>query len=230
MNPGNPKANVAQTASALLEIYESLHKAYGPQGWWPADSAEEVVIGAILTQNTAWTNVEKAIAELKRAKCLTFRAIDTLDESALAELIRSAGTFRQKATYLKTFARWLVKKHKGSITIALTGELDEVRRELLALKGIGPETADAILLYAGSHPTFVVDAYTKRVLRRHNLIAAKQTGYEMVRKLIMEALPPNAQMFDEYHALIVEVGKRHCKSTANCDGCPLAHLEHDGDL
>ncbi|MCA9250754.1 MAG: endonuclease III domain-containing protein [Phycisphaerae bacterium] len=222
--------NVAQTTRALMEIFESLHAAYGPQQWWPADSNEEVVIGAILTQNTAWTNVEKAIAELKRADCLTFRAIDALDEIALAELIRSAGTFRQKATYLKAFARWLVENHDGELDAALSGEMDEVRGELLTLKGIGPETADAILLYAGGHPTFVVDAYAKRVLRRHYLIESKQTRYEKVRALFMDALPHDVRLFDEYHALLVEVGKRHCKSTANCEGCPLAHLEHDGHL
>ncbi|GJM25520.1 MAG: endonuclease III [Phycisphaerae bacterium] len=224
------KPNVAQTAKALMEIYDCLHKAYGPQGWWPADSAEEVVIGAILTQNTAWTNVEQAIAELKRAGRLTFHAIDGLEEDALAELIRSAGTFRQKAAYLKSFARWLVEEHNGSLGAALSGELDSVRTKLLALKGIGPETADAIMLYAGNHPTFVVDAYTKRVLRRHFLIEPEQTDYETVRGLFMDSLQPDVQLFNEYHALFVEVGKRHCKAVANCEGCPLAHLEHEGSL
>jgi endonuclease-3 related protein len=223
-------SGVAQTTTALMEIFDQLHKAYGPQGWWPADTAEEVVIGAILTQNTAWTNVEKAIAALKRAECLEFRAIDALNKESLAELIRPAGTFRQKAKYLKRFARWLAEKHDGDLAAALTGELDVVRRELLALKGIGPETADAILLYASNRPTFVVDAYAKRVLRRHRLIEAKQTSYDSVRRVFMEALPPEVQLFDEYHALLVEVGKRHCKVTAQCDGCPLAHLEHDGGL
>ncbi len=210
-----------------MEIFDCLYTAYGPQHWWPADTKEEIVIGAILTQNTAWTNVEKAIAELKRAKCLSFRAIDAIDEPSLAELIRSAGTFRQKAVYLKSFASWLTEKHNGDLGAALSGEPNRVRRELLSLKGIGPETADAILLYAGGHPTFVVDAYAKRVLRRHFLIEPGNNGYESIRNVFMDSLKPDAQLFNEYHALLVEVGKRHCKATANCESCPLAHLDHN---
>lgn len=221
------KSENAQPTNAILYIYETLHKAYGPQHWWPGDGAEEIVIGAILTQNTAWTNVEKAIARLKQAGGLSFRAIGALDADALSEMIRPAGTYRQKAAYLKNVARWLAKEHDGDIEKALSGELNTVRRELLAIKGIGPETADAILLYAGDYATFVIDAYTKRVLRRHHMIKPHDSGYEQVRNLCMEALPPNVQIFNEYHALLVEVGKRHCKTKANCKGCPLEHLPHD---
>lgn len=224
------KSEGPQPANTILRIYETLHAAYGPQHWWPGDGAEEIAIGAILTQNTAWTNVEKAIARLKAEGCLSFRAIDALDADALSELIRSAGTYRQKAAYLKNVAHWLMTKHNGDLAAALSGELKATRRELLAIKGIGPETADAILLYAGGQPTFVVDAYTKRVLRRHHLIDPDDSGYERVRKLCTDALPADVQLFNEYHALFVEVGKRHCETNANCEGCPLESLPHIEEL
>ncbi|NOX59177.1 MAG: endonuclease III domain-containing protein [Planctomycetes bacterium] len=214
----------------LMRIYKTLFDAYGPQHWWPADHPEEVVIGAILTQNTAWTNVEKAIQELKRAGCLGFRKIDATSIEDLMQWIRPAGTYRQKAEYLKAFARWLITEHDGDLQRALQGDADTVRRKLLALKGIGPETADAILLYAGNRSTFVVDAYTMRVLRRHGLIESNGAGYESVRGLLMQALPHDVQLFNEYHALLVEVGKRHCKAAAQCEGCPLEHLEHNANL
>ena len=213
----------------VLEMYEALYTAYGPQHWWPADSPTEVVIGAILTQNTAWTNVEKAISSMKAADCLDFESIHAMDLEALGEVIRSAGTYRSKARRLKTFAGWLIKEHGGDLAGTLSADLSRVRPALLALTGIGPETADAILLYAAKRPTFVVDAYTKRVLRRHRLISSG-ASYDAVKAVFEQALPHEARLFNEYHALLVEVGKRHCRGRAACAGCPLECWPHDALL
>lgn len=216
-------------SSPLSQIYDVLLTTWGPQNWWPAESPTEVAIGAVLTQNTAWTNVKKAIASLRHAGAIDFGVIDQMDHKQLGELIRSAGTYRVKARRLKALARWVVVRGKGDIVAALTGDCSDVRAQLLAVDGIGPETADAILLYAAGHPTFVVDAYTRRVLRRHFFIGRGAT-YDDVKKLFETTLPRGATMYNEYHALIVELAKRHCKKRANCDGCPLAHLPHDETL
>ena len=213
----------------LLEMYDALYAAYGPQHWWPADSPTEVVIGAILTQNTAWTNVEKAIRSMKAAGCLDLDSIHAMDLEALGEVIRSAGTYRSKARRLKAFARWLMTEHGGGLTGALSADLSRVRHALLAIAGIGPETADAILLYAAGRATFVVDAYTKRVLRRHRLISGG-ASYDVVKAVFEQALPHEVQLFNEYHALLVEVGKKHCQARAACTGCPLEHWPHDEAL
>ena len=209
----------------LLTMFDRLLSAYGPQHWWPADSPTEVVIGAILTQNTAWINVERAIANLKQAAALDFKVLRDLPESELAELIRPSGTYRLKARRLKAFVDRLWKSHDGSLENMLGDEIETARRRLLDISGIGPETADAILLYAGNRPTFVVDAYTMRVLRRH-FIVTDADDYESVRARFHEALPRNAERFNEYHALLVEVGKRHCRVRACCDCCPLDVFPH----
>ncbi|MCH7871186.1 MAG: endonuclease III domain-containing protein [Planctomycetes bacterium] len=230
----------------LRAMYDRLWSAYGPQHWWPTDTGKaglrtparrglqvdaptEVVIGAILTQNTAWINVERAIANLKQAAALDFKVLRDLPESELAELIRPSGTFRLKARRLKAFVDRLWDLHDGSLESLLAGEIETARRRLLDIPGIGPETADAILLYAGDRPTFVVDAYTMRVLRRH-FIVTDADDYESVRANFHDALPREAALFNEYHALFVEVGKRHCRVRARCDGCPLADLPHDEGL
>jgi endonuclease-3 related protein len=211
---------------ALLRlIYDRLYATYGPQGWWPGRTPTEVVIGAILTQNTAWRNVERAIANLRRAKALSWRALRDLTEPRLAELIRPAGTFRVKAARVKAFASFLWAHHSGSLKSLLSGDLDAVRARLLSIHGIGPETADAILLYAGNRPSFVVDRYTKRILHRH-FLCEEDAGYESVRELFQSALPRDAQAYNEYHALLVAVAKKHCKTRAQCDGCPLSALPH----
>ena len=211
------------------EIFDRLFAAFGPQHWWPAHTPTEVAVGAILTQNTAWGNVEHAIRNLKQARALSWRKLHALTEAELAELIRPAGTYRVKAARLKALVDAVCTQYGGSLARLLTGELDQVRARLLALHGIGPETADAILLYAGGHPSFVVDAYTKRILRRHFLIDGK-AGYEEVRRRFHEALEPDPVLFNEYHALLVELGKRHCRARARCMGCPLADLAHDEAL
>lgn len=226
-----PKAHhtraAARGAGAVRDIYDRLFAAYGSQHWWPAQTPTEVAIGAILTQNTAWSNVERAIANLREAECLTFAALRATSDEALAGLIRPSGTYRVKAARLRSLVDYLWEHFDGSLEAMLTGELGDVRSRLLAIHGIGPETADAIMLYAGGHPTFVVDAYTKRVLRRHFLIEPN-ASYDEVRHLFHAALPADAGMFNEYHALLVAVGKKHCRAKAACDGCPLADLPHDG--
>ena len=209
-------------------MYERLWSAYGPQHWWPAETPTEVVVGAILTQNTAWKNVERAIRNLKASKCLTWSALRDVPEQRLAELIQPAGTYRTKAARLKSFIAVLWKDHGGSLVSLLAGDVEGARTRLLAIRGVGPETADAILLYAGNRPTFVVDAYSKRVLRRHRLIDGS-TDYEAVRRLFLGAVAQDPQIYNEYHALLVAVGKRHCRARARCDGCPLQPLPHDAE-
>ena len=213
----------------LREIYDRLWAAYGPQHWWPARTIPEVVAGAILTQNTAWRNVERAIANLRRAECLTWSALRDMPEQRVARLIRPSGTYRIKAVRLKAFVDHLWNHHHGSLRSMLGGELEQARGRLLAIRGVGPETADAILLYAGNRATFVVDAYTRRVLRRH-LVTAPGVRYEMVRQSFHRAVKPDIGVYKEYHALLVAVGKRHCRAGASCEACPLADLPHEREL
>jgi len=217
---------VCRSSSILVQMYDALRKAYGPQGWWPAETPTEVAIGAILTQNTSWKNVEKAVAALKKAGMIDFRRLDAVRESELAEIVRLAGTFRVKARRLKALAAWICHRSGGCLEDALKGHLPDVRRDLLSIHGIGPETADAILLYAGNHATFVVDAYTRRILQRHGL-SRSAASYAEVQSRFERELPPEAELFNEFHALFVELGKRHCRSHAQCDGCPLALWPHD---
>lgn len=209
------------TVIRLRGIFDRLVAHFGPLHWWPADSPFEVVIGAILTQNTAWRNVELAIANLKDAKALSPDALRALGTGDLERLIRPAGFFRQKAERLKLFVDHLFCRHGGDLPALLSGSLKEVRRELLSLKGVGPETADSILLYAGGYPSFVVDAYTLRLFTRLELLNGNE-GYEAVRALFMTHLPHEADLFNEYHALIVEECKTFCrKRLPLCSACPL---------
>lgn len=178
-------------------------------------------MGAILTQSTAWTNVEKAIANLRAANMLSVEAIEAVPLPRLARLIRPAGYFRQKGKKLKAFVRFLRSEFGGSLERMFELPTEELREELLRVYGIGPETADSILLYAGAHPVFVVDAYTKRILQRHGW-ASEKSGYEEIRSLFEARLPRDARLFNEYHALLVQVGKNWCRRTEmRCDGCPL---------
>ncbi|MBK5276727.1 MAG: endonuclease III domain-containing protein [Desulfuromonadales bacterium] len=204
----------------LMEIYERLFSRFGPRHWWPAETPFEVCIGAILTQNTAWTNVEKAINNLKQADCLSPEVLKDVDHEQLAELIRPSGYFNVKSRRLKDFTAWLFLNHNGSLEQMFAGDWRELRPELLQVRGIGPETADSILLYAGGKPSFVVDAYTRRLFHRLGLLPAG-AGYDRTRDLFMEALPADVQLFNEYHALIVEQCKRFCRTRSACNGCPL---------
>jgi endonuclease-3 related protein len=204
----------------LLEIYELLFRSYGPRHWWPAETPFEVCVGAILTQNTSWRNVEKAIANLKGTGLLSPQALRDVPVERLAEVIRPAGFFNLKAKRLKAFIGWLFASHAGSLERLFAGEWPMLREELLAVPGIGPETCDAILLYAGGKPSFVVDAYTRRLFAGLGLIP-EDAGYEDVRALFMENLPLDPALFNEYHALIVEHGKEHCRKRPRCAGCSL---------
>jgi endonuclease-3 related protein len=241
--------------SPHLEIrsyYQSLRAHYGPQNWWPARSRFEVIAGAYLTQNTNWSNVEKAIANLRQARALNLKAMREMPLRRLETLVRPSGFFRQKARNLKAFIAFLDEKYAGSLARMFAQPTAKLRTELLQLNGVGPETADSILLYAGNHPVFVVDAYTRRVLERHGMIGAK-ASYEEIRAMVENALggapaeelavahsgsdprhpvsPMSrarrsdlAQHYNELHALIVRGGNHYCRSTAKCEGCPLREL------
>lgn len=209
----------------IREFYDALLAAYGPQGWWPGESPTEIVIGAILTQNTNWKNVEKAIERLRAARTIDWAALRDVPMADLAELIRPSGYFNIKAKRLKSFTEWLWVKHNGDLNELRGVALETLRTELLEVNGIGPETADSILLYALGLQSFVIDAYTRRVAIRHGL-ATEKWGYEQLKMLFEEHTPRDVTVFNEYHALIVAVGKRHCGPTAKCDGCPLERFEH----
>ncbi|KUK27326.1 MAG: HhH-GPD family protein [Acetothermia bacterium 64_32] len=204
----------------MVEIYQRLLSAYGPQGWWPGESRFEVMVGAILTQATAWRNVERAIERLKAAGALSPEKLASLSEEELAELVRPAGFFRQKTRRLRALLR-LIRQH-GDVEGLLSLPAGELRRKLLALPGIGPETADSILLYAAGYPVFVVDAYTKRILHRLGLLPDEKAGYEEVQELFEKELPRDPKLYGEYHALLVRHAKDHCRTRPRCPGCPLA--------
>ena len=209
----------------LTEIYQLLFEHFGPQHWWPGQTQFEIITGAILTQNTNWTNVEKAIANLKSAHLLTPKGLHDIEVSELAELIRPAGYYNIKAKRLKNFISWFFENYDGEPARLESLDTDQLRAELLAIKGVGRETADSILLYAFDREIFVVDAYTARVAIRHGLIEP-EADYEQLRDLFQSNLPPEAKMFNEYHALLVRVGKEFCKPKARCAGCPLEKLPH----
>ncbi|MFA5039443.1 MAG: endonuclease III domain-containing protein [Candidatus Omnitrophota bacterium] len=205
----------------LKEIYQRLYGRFGPQDWWPADSPFEVMVGAILTQNTSWQNVERAIANLKAARCLSLKKMRSLPARKLKRLIRPAGYYNIKASRLKNFLDFLQKSFGGSLKRMAALKTEDLRLALLSVSGIGPETADSILLYAFGRPVFVVDAYTRRWTLRHGFIAAKAL-YEDLQELFMTHLPPDAALYNEYHALIVRLGKDYCRKTREkCELCPL---------
>jgi endonuclease III related protein len=206
----------------LLQIFDILFQRYGPLAWWPAETPFEVCVGAILTQNTNWGNVEKAIVNLKREGLLSPEALRDVPVARLAEVIRPAGYYNVKSARLKEFIAWLFERYGGSLARVFAGDWRELREELLKVKGIGRETADSILLYAGGKPSFVVDAYTKRLFASLGVIP-ENAGYEEVRALFMLHLPADAALFNEYHALIVQHGKEHCRKKPRCPGCDL-HL------
>jgi endonuclease III related protein len=206
----------------LMEVFEALFKRYGALNWWPAETPFEVCVGAILTQNTNWVNVEKAVVNLKRAGVLSAEALHEMEKERLAELIRPSGFFNVKSDRLKEFVGWMLDRY-GSLDAMFNGEWQPLREELLAVRGIGRETCDSILLYAGDKPSFVVDAYTRRLFSRLGLVG-ESAGYEELRALFMNALPHDRALFNEYHALIVEHCKRHCRKKPLCEGCPLKGL------
>ena len=204
----------------LIDVYDRLYAAYGPQGWWPGETPFEIIAGAILTQSAAWTNVERAIANLKAAGALSPEGLRAIGEADLAALIRPSGYFNAKARKLKAFIALLDKSFGGDLQRLLATPAAELRQLLLATHGIGPETADSIVLYAAARPSFVVDAYTRRICSRLG-IAPEAATYDGWRGLFMRALPPEAALFNEYHALLVRLGKEVCRKTPRCEACPL---------
>jgi endonuclease III related protein len=205
----------------LTDLYHTLLEHYGPQGWWPGDTPLEVAVGAILTQNTNWQNVALAIKRLKEAGLLTAAALQDLPLHELAKYIRPAGYYNIKAGRLKNFLALLCGSYGGDMAVMAAAPLEHLRPELLAVKGIGPETADSILLYALEKPTFVIDAYTFRILSRHGL-APDPCAYDELQALFMEVLPQDTALFKEYHALLVQTGKESCRPKPRCSACPLA--------
>jgi endonuclease-3 related protein len=210
-------------ADTLTEIYRRLLAAYGPQHWWPADSPLEVMIGAVLTQNTAWHAVEKAMANLKSRGLLSVQALRRIPQEELAPLLRPAGYFRLKTRRLKNLISLVSGAYGGDLERMAIAGTPELREALLKVNGIGPETADSILLYAFRRPVFVVDAYTLRVMSRHGLIGSEAT-YHGLQELFLEHLAEDEVIFNEYHALLVRVGKAHCRRTPLCPECPLEPL------
>ncbi len=207
----------------LLEIYARLRAHFGHLNWWPGRTRFEVVVGAILTQNTAWRNVERAIANLRAARVLSVAGIRRIETAELARLVRPSGYFNQKAERLKAFVSFLDARAAGSLTVLARQELAALRAALLCVKGIGPETADSILLYALGVPVFVVDAYTRRVLERHRVIPPGEP-YEVIRAHFEERLPRDISLWNDFHAQIVAVGHHFCGTTPRCGGCPLEAL------
>ncbi|MBZ5501721.1 MAG: endonuclease III domain-containing protein [Acidobacteriia bacterium] len=216
------------THPPLDDYYNALFTAFGPQQWWPAKTSFEVIVGAILTQNTAWTNVERAIANLRSAGLLSPAAIEKVPLRRLETLVRSSGYFRQKARKLKAFCTFLRAEYRGSLPRMFRTPTPELREKLLSVFGIGPETADSILLYAGGHGVFVVDAYTKRLLVRHGW-AGEKTTYDQMRWIFERQFPGDARRFNEFHALIVTTGKNFCRTQQPlCGQCPLGRYLEEG--
>lgn len=209
-----------RSASGIFTIYQTLYRAFGPQHWWPGESELEMMTGAILTQNASWRNVEKALKNLKDRNLLSLKRLNQIGISDLAQLIRPAGYFNLKAKRLKALMRWLQKTCKGKIAQLKKIETTLLRNILLNVYGVGPETADSILVYALKKKSFVVDAYTKRIFSRHHFL--KETdSYENFKSLFENALPKNLKIYNEYHALIVKIGKDFCRKTPKCSQCPL---------
>ena len=201
--------------------YRLLYSRFGPQNWWPAETPFEVMIGAILTQNTGWSNVEKAIRNLKKVKALTPDKLSAMSIGRLARLILPSGYYNLKAMRLKEFIRFFLREYRGDARLMSAEKTEFLRNQLLAVRGIGPETADSILLYALNKPVFVVDAYTKRILSRHGLIEP-DAGYQEVQDLFRKNLKNSVKLFNEYHALLVKLGKDLClKTKPRCNICPL---------
>ena len=213
-------------SNRINTFYKELYKRYGPQGWWPGDSTLECVLGAVLTQNTSWTNAEKAISNLKKENIISIKKLSSISADALASVIRPSGYYNQKALKIKHFITFVVDTYEGNLEKMFGEETGELRNKLLTIKGIGPETADTILLYAAQKPVFVIDAYTYRVLSRHGLVP-EYTTYDEMQELFMDSLPSDSGVFNEYHALLVRVGKEHCrKRSPLCEGCPLQYDPH----
>jgi len=213
----------------LMEIYNILLSTFGPQNWWPAETELEMMVGAILTQNTSWNNVEKAILNLKEKSLLSIQKLSQIPASILAEYIRPAGYYNLKAKRLKNLINFIVERYNADINTLFSLDTETIREELLTVKGIGLETADSIVLYGAGRPIFVVDTYTHRILTRHGLIE-EEAGYNDLQSFFMDNLSHDAEFYKEFHALIVKTGKDFCRRKPLCSECPLHSLnrvQHD---
>ncbi len=208
----------------IYRMYELLYQRFGPQHWWPGETPFEVMVGAVLTQNTNWANVEKAIGNLKERGWLSPQALHSLPLEAIAEAIRPSGYFNVKAKRLKALVDFLWEEYQGDLERMFAEDTDTLRGKLLSIPGLGPETVDSILLYAGNKLAFVVDAYTKRIFSRHGL-CFEDVDYHQLQSLITESIPKDVSLYNEFHALLVKVGKEYCKKRQPlCANCPLAGL------
>jgi len=207
----------------LMKIFNLLLSSFGPQNWWPAETELEMMVGAILTQNTSWNNVEKAILNLKEKSLLSIRKLSQIPASILAEYIRPAGYYNLKVKRLKNLIHFIVDRYNGEIKTLFSLDTETIREELLTVKGIGLETADSIVLYGAERPIFVVDTYTHRILIRHGLIE-EEAGYNDVQSFFMDNLSHDVELFKEFHALIVKTGKDFCRREPRCPECPLDSL------
>ena len=204
----------------LEPLFEALAAHFGPQRWWPAEHSFEMIVGALLVQNTAWVNAQAALDSLRLAGALSVEGILRLDELTLQELIRPSGYFRQKAAKLRTFAEHVRDHHRGSLSAMLNRPMEALRQELLGIWGVGAETADSILLYAARQPSFVVDGYTGRILRRTGLVT-DDVSPAALRRWLMDSIPADVAIYAEYHALLVRLGKTFCRKTPGCPECPV---------
>ncbi len=212
------------TRRLLLRVYRRLLVRFGHAGWWPGESPFEICVGAILVQNTAWANVERTLDRLRARSLLSFEALGRIAAPGLAPLLRSSGTFRVKARRLRAFLDFLGTEYGGRVEKMRAEGPETLRRKLLAVSGIGPETADSIALYAAGKPLFVVDAYARRVFSRLGLLRGDFAGYEEVQRFLMDRLPRDAALYNDYHAQLVRLGKDHCRPRPRCAGCPLDDL------
>ena len=212
-----------ETRKYLLTIYEALDRYFGDLHWWPGETPLEIVVGAILTQNTSWENVKVAINNLKSKELLDAKKLSEIEDNHLAELIKPSGYYNVKTKRLKAFLQFLFREYEGNLEKMFEEDLWILREKLLGVNGIGEETADSILLYAGNKPVFVVDLYTRRILQRHDIINGSP-GYGEIQKLFMTNLPESVGLFNQYHALIVNTGKHFCRKTSRCEGCPLENI------
>lgn len=208
------------TGQRLMDMFDRMLDRFGPQHWWPGETALEMMVGAVLTQNTSWKNVEKAIDNLKEKGLLSVEGLHNISLPLLAEEIRPAGYFNIKAGRLNNLINFIKENYSGNISLLMAEETDRLREGLLSVKGVGPETADSIVLYAANRPVFVIDAYTYRILNRHEIIDGEMTYYEL-QALFTDNLAEDPGLFNEFHALIVRTGKEFCRGKPLCDSCPL---------
>ena len=207
----------------MQDAFDRLLQRYGPQHWWPGEGPFEILVGTVLVQNTNWRNVEKAIDNLREAGVMTPEKLFALDPEELSELIRPAGYYQVKTKRLRNLLRLVVDRYDGSLEEMFAGNMHALREELLGVNGVGPETADCILLYVGNFPKFIADGYAMRVAARHGWIEF-EADYHGLQDFFESRLPAEAPLYNEYHALLVKVGKEHCKTKPICSGCPLEEL------